>query len=349
MSSSKENVESKEKHERRESRKRRREEQDSSEEKDTITAEVIDDEERIDVSSQPSKKRRKSDKHPIDRQSPNPSESQPQTAVQSTLIINNSTEDNHSPFVTITAALQLPLSPQAYGYPIAGLCTEHISPHLLTYYPPFDGILISYSNPRISESINIQTHPPSYLEPPPPRDKTESSKSQAERQQEETTIPLVLATSMDEYAAPMIWLIADFALLRPERGSTLKGSVRVQNQSWLGLMCWNYFNAGIPKVRLPKGWKWIDDHDNQDIDEDDEEEAGEKKNDDSQLGYWINGDGKKVEGVVEFRLRDFESAHGTDRDRGFISLEGTLLSEEEDKKVDIMVKDKERGRRKHRL
>ncbi|KAF2148346.1 hypothetical protein K461DRAFT_212909, partial [Myriangium duriaei CBS 260.36] len=135
----------------------------------------------------------------------------------------------HTPFIRTTTSLLLPLAPQAYPYPIAGLCAEHLSPLLLTYYPPLEGILLSYTNPRLSSTSSSSN--------------TDSSAP-------------VLAVTRDEYATPFLWLTADFDILRPTAGTYLSGTVRVQNPSWLGLVCWNYFNAGIPRRRLPADWQW---------------------------------------------------------------------------------------------
>ncbi|KAH8687894.1 hypothetical protein BGZ60DRAFT_394761, partial [Tricladium varicosporioides] len=57
-----------------------------------------------------------------------------------------------SPFHIQTSSLYLPLAPISQSYPLEGLCAEHLSPLLLTYYPPFEGILLSYHNPRMSEA-----------------------------------------------------------------------------------------------------------------------------------------------------------------------------------------------------
>lgn len=74
---------------------------------------------------------------------------------------------------------------------------------------------------------------------------------------------------------------------------------------------------------------------------------GGKAGGDAQQGHFVDGEGKKVEGVIRFRVRDFESAPSTERERGFMSIEGTLLGEEEDKAVDVEVnKSKGRGKGK---
>ncbi|KAF2770230.1 hypothetical protein EJ03DRAFT_253270, partial [Teratosphaeria nubilosa] len=160
-----------------------------------------------------------------------------------------------TPFRQQTASFYLALSPCAQSFPVEGLCAEHLSPLLLTYFAPLNGVVISYSNPRLSEGPN-DVHP-------------SSSKK------------YVLAQSIDEYAVNFVWLTAEFTVFRPSRGTYLEGYVNLQNESLLGLVCYNYFNAGIDRTRLPKEWKW----------------EGE--------GYWADGEGNKVEGRMVFKVKDF--------------------------------------------
>jgi DNA-directed RNA polymerase I subunit RPA43 len=194
-----------------------------------------------------------------------------------------------SPFHIQTASLYLPLAPISQRYPLEGLCAEHISPLILTYYPPFKGVLLSYSNPRLSEK--------------PFKDDGES----------------VLLQNIDEYAVSWAWLTADFLLFKPEKGALLEGYVNLQNQGHLGLVCWNLFNASIESKRLPSDWKWMD---VSEMKNREDAEAGETYAEGP--GFWVDGEGNKVEGMVKFRVREIESSH--DRERGFLSIEGTMLS-----------------------
>ncbi|KAK4626463.1 DNA-directed RNA polymerase I subunit rpa43 [Fulvia fulva] len=146
-----------------------------------------------------------------------------------------------SPLIQLTTSLYLTLSPTAYddtkdgteprvhSMPVKGLCAEHIAPHLLSYYPPLNGILLSFSNPRISET------PEDALRP----DATP-----------------VLSHGIDEYAVSYVWLTCDFLIFRPLQGVKLDGVVNLQSESVLGLLCYNYFNAAIEKEKLPEEWKW---------------------------------------------------------------------------------------------
>lgn len=208
-----------------------------------------------------------------------------------------------SPFVQETTSFYLALSPCAHEYPLEGLCAEHISPLLLSYYPPLKGIVLSYDNPRLSEDPEDEQRP------------------QASSIREAKT---VLARSIDEYAVNYIWLTADFLIFKPTNGTYLEGYVNLQNESILGLVCYNYFNAGIERNRLPKDWRWVgEDHAFEGRGKGMASQEGE--------GYWADGDGKKVEGRLVFRVRDFEATPGSENGAGSINIYGTLLNDAEDK------------------
>lgn len=214
--------------------------------------------------------------------------------------------ESQSPFAQQTISFYLALSPCAHDFPLEGLCAEHISPLLLTYYPPLKGVVLSYDNPRISEHPDDQQGPQA------------SSSNQAKT---------VLARSIDEYAVTFVWLTADFLLFRPQRGTHMEGHVNLQNESILGLMCYNYFNAVIERYRLPKDWRWVGD--DEDVEGKWKQKAGKEGE-----GYWVDGDGKKVEGKLVFKVRDFEATPGSETGAGSINIHGTLLPDGEDTRQD---------------
>lgn len=131
-----------------------------------------------------------------------------------------------SPFHIQTSSLFLPLAPISQQYPLEGICAEHISPLILTYYPPFDGVVLAYNNARLSDQ--------------PFGDDGAA----------------VALHSIDEYAVSWTWLTAEFLLFRPQKGQWLEGQVNLQNEGHVGLICWNLFNASIERQRLPADWEW---------------------------------------------------------------------------------------------
>ncbi|KAK5171026.1 uncharacterized protein LTR77_004170 [Saxophila tyrrhenica] len=196
----------------------------------------------------------------------------------------------HSPFTTQTTSLYLPLSPAAHAFPLRGLCAEHISPLLLTYYPPLNGVVLSYSNARISE------HPAQAI-----------ANHSTQRKESEH----VLAKSLDEYAPSFLWLTADFLLFKPARGTWMEGWVNLVNEEYIGLVCYNYFNAVIAREKMPEGWRWVEEH------ERGQEEGG---------GHFVDERGEKVEGRVVFEVEDFET--GVEGEVGTVSILGTLRGRE---------------------
>ena len=202
-----------------------------------------------------------------------------------------------SPFHVQTSSLYLPLAPVSQNFPLEGLCAEHISPLILTYYPPFKGVLLSYSNPRLSEKPfgNDGDNP--------------------------------LLQNIDEYAVSWAWVTADFLLFKPETGAWLEGYINLQNEGHLGLVCWNLFNASIERKRLPPDWKWIGvaEQRNEDVEGQGETYAEEG------AGYYVDGRGNKIDGTVKFRVKEIESSH--ERERGFLSIEGTMLGEDSENQL----------------
>lgn len=221
-----------------------------------------------------------------------------------TPIFDDDELQSHSPFLQQTTSFYVALSPCNNDLALEGVCAEHISPLLLTYHPPLRGIVLSYANARISE------HPENRL-------RANSSSN---------GVKTVLARSMDEYAVTYVWLTADFMIFRPQRGTYLEGYVNLQNEGLLGLVCHNYFNAGIERSRLPKDWRWDDG-------EDAEGKCMEKEGQQAD-GYYVDGRGAKVEGRLIFRVRDFEASPGTETGAGSINIFGTLLLPEEDERID---------------
>ncbi|KAI9825679.1 MAG: hypothetical protein M1832_001023 [Thelocarpon impressellum] len=218
------------------------------------------------------------------------------------------TEDNHtsgaaegasstvqdSPFLTHTSSLYLPLSPISQLHPLEGLCAEHLSPLILTYYPPFHGVILSYGNERLSERPLGQPGAGGRV---------------------------ALARSVDEYAASFVWVTADFLLFRPRRGEWIEGIVNLQNEGHVGLVCWNLFNASIERKRLPQNWTWSE------AGGDIESTGSSAVNGENRgKGYYVDGDGTRIQGSVRFRVRDVETS--ADRERGFLSIEGTTLDDE---------------------
>ncbi|KAL2830088.1 hypothetical protein BJY01DRAFT_227547 [Aspergillus pseudoustus] len=285
-----------------------------------------------------------------------------------------------SPYSLTTATLYLPLSPISISptHALASLLAEHLSPLLLTYYPPLQGIILAFSNASIS------SHAPS----------ASSTSSPADLNPQ----PLTLAATAGEYGVMYVYLTATFLVFRPQRGQLLEGWVNVQSEGFLGAVVLNLFSVGIERKRLPPTWKWIPPGDEDETndpskatssvptssDEDDDNDtspsfdpekehfnpvslasdanpfsydslhqetarttAGEEEggatgqdqqgafeaSDESLEGHFLSISGHRVRGTVKFRIVDIDIIPGSERDRGFLSIEGTMLSPEDEAKV----------------
>lgn len=241
-----------------------------------------------------------------------------------------------SPFHQQTSSLYLALPPIAQSHPLQGLCAEHLSPLLLTYYPPLRGVILSFRDVRLS------TTP---------------------QQDSGTNGEPALAQTIDEYAAPHVWLTADFLLFRPRRGNTIEGWVNLQNEGNIGLVCWNFFTASIERKRLPKNWTWQPG--GLDVRRSKKKLKGSERRDQANTisleatpqvngvsdaqGHFEDGDGRRVEGLIRFTIKDVETSRASGGDNGFLSLEGTLLDEAEEREVrEVEVRDEDSRTRKYK-
>lgn len=231
---------------------------------------------------------------------------------------------NLSPFHQESSSLYLPLSPICQLFPLQGLCAEHLSPLILTYYPPFGGVVLSYSNARLTENPH------------------KTSRVGATGG--------VLAKSVDEYAVSFVWLTAEFLVFKPQEGGWIEGWINLQNEGHIGLVCWNLFNASIEAKQLPKEWKWIPAETHSrlkaklkrsrgEVPVEQEANTAEASPLSSEAvhedeGHFEDADGRKVKGSIRFRVKDVETSSSTDREKSFLRIEGTLLSPEDEAILD---------------
>ena len=268
------------------------------------------------------------------------------TSTASTSAGATTSEASGSPYSLTTATLYLPLAPISISstHALQSVLAEHISPLLLTYYPPLKGIVLAYSHASISST------PPSST----PRNSSDPNPK-----------PLTMARSADEYGVLYVYLTATFLVFRPQRGQTLEGWVNVQSEGFLGAVVLNLFSVGIERKRLPTSWTWVPPGEDGEASEnaakdattDDESGAnavppsfdaekelfqpaaladdeldieGEAEEEEAASGHFQSVSGYKVRGNIKFRVVDIDVIPGSERDRGFLSIEGTMLTVEEE-------------------
>ncbi|KAI0383414.1 hypothetical protein F5Y04DRAFT_251258 [Hypomontagnella monticulosa] len=229
------------------------------------------------------------------------------------------------PFFTQTVSQYLPLYPSGLIEPVEGFADQHLRPLLNRYVPSFRGVLLAYRNPRVGEA-------------PGRGSLTEESANKE----------VVLLESINEYAVTFGWLTVDIDLFRPTRGAWMEGTVNLQGEGHIGVVCWDMFNASIEAGRLPHGWRWVDllsKSKGKGKRNDREKTAEEAKLptpepldqpdiDSTQIhttGYWVDDNGTRIRGGAKlyFRIKHYEV--GVSGDYGYLSIEGTMLNEEEEK------------------
>ena len=256
--------------------------------------------------------------------------------------LNDQGRSHHSPFQLMTSTLYLPIPPICGSYPAQGLCADHLSPLLLSYYSPLQGVLLSYNN--ISLSSELPSEPLLW--------KGDRQKPPDPDQQ--------YASIIESYGPYYTYLTADFLLFAPRKGDWLKGYVVLGSEANVGLICYNFFSASIEKKRLPKSWRWMrsanelqqtkrrrrkGQHNNND----EAEESGEVDPDVEMMdsdnavfgeipapeGYWLTSSHPKavLSGTIFFRVIRVEKARNADREHGLLTIEGTMLSEEDENQL----------------
>lgn len=199
-----------------------------------------------------------------------------------------------SPFYSQSYSLYVALSPIAQASAVKGLCAEHLSPLILTYYPPFSGIVLSYANPRCSTD----------------RPRLDASCTDGRQK--------AYARSVNEYGATFVWLTADFIIFKPERGDNVEGVVNLQNATTLNLLCWNFFSASIRGEQLPKDWRWVSGRD--------VHGAGEMSSKSADAdGHFLDHQGNKVEGKLTFSVLHVETPSSLSSQGGIVSIRGSLI------------------------
>ncbi|OIW23422.1 hypothetical protein CONLIGDRAFT_585863 [Coniochaeta ligniaria NRRL 30616] len=268
---------------------------------------------------------------------------------RTTAATSEPSSDSGFPFYTQTVSLYVPFFPIGFDKPITNVTSQHLEPLLNHYSPLLRGVLLAYRNVNLSERPvrpNLKNLPDDHTP--------------------------ALLESLDEYAVGFGWLTADVDLFIPSRGAWMEGTVNLQSEGHIGVVCWNKFNASIEAKRLPAGWRWVDLNENGDnsnangrakgkhtflsADPDtpdaDPENEGTDTLDDSPLelaelhttGYWVDEAGARVSAKpLRFRIKNFDV--GVAGDYGYISIEGTTLNDEEERAMGRQEREIERRRR----
>jgi DNA-directed RNA polymerase I subunit RPA43 len=271
----------------------------------------------------------------------------------------------NSPFYTTRVSLYVPCPAISLNTTLPSLISTHLTPLLLTYYAPLNGILLSITDASISSAAANSPGQPLLLPPLPPLPNQPQ-----------------LALCADEAGVSFTWLTVTATTFNPAPNSTLSGYINVASEGFIGLILYNYFQVGIPKTRIPRGWKWTAPGGPADsgsgtssskkqskkgrIRDAESEESSQQNGSttaipDSQTdathhdtdanhdadstatilqntGYWTRTDGSIVSdsSPLSFRVVDCEIVPSSTRgnaDKSALQIEGTLLDEEEENRI----------------
>jgi DNA-directed RNA polymerase I subunit RPA43 len=146
---------------------------------------------------------------------------------------------------------------------------------------------------------------------------------------------------IDQYGASFLWVTVEVLVFRPSKGAWLRGQISIQTPTHINLMVYNVFNARIEKNKLPADWKFIEEEDEDEIDNESplgsaETAPAKRAVRDRQFrritGSYYDGAGNKIEGVINFRAIDFDVIRsGGDSHRTLISIEGSLRKDDFEK------------------
>ncbi|KAM3436673.1 hypothetical protein NHJ13734_004969 [Beauveria thailandica] len=213
------------------------------------------------------------------------------------------------PFFSQTVSLYEPIYPIGWAQPVTS-CEFHYLRHLQNkYVPSLRGVLMNYKNVTLGD---------------------EPSREGAARNDEEVTT----LKSQREYGVGFGWITADVDLFVPSRGAWMEGSVNLQTEGHIGVVCFGKFNASIEARRLPPSWKWVS---NEDPEAEGMEETASIVAPDEHgvvhqihsTGFWVDANGDKIKGKIRFRIRNFDV--GVSGETTYLSLEGTMLDKTSEK------------------
>ncbi|KAM7194225.1 hypothetical protein V8F33_007371 [Rhypophila sp. PSN 637] len=229
--------------------------------------------------------------------------------------------DPKFPFFRQTISIYVPLFPIGFDKPTTQMAEQHLEPLVNHYSTTIKGLLLNYSNVRVSDRP------------------TESGPSIPTTD----TTPTLLV-SRDEYGVGFGWLTFDAFMFKPARGKWMEGVLQLQSEAYIGVVCWGRFNASIEAKRLPRTWKWIE------LEKPEESDAGGDNFDGEEAvaqmhttGYWVDEKGSKISGKLRFRIKNFDV--GLSGDYGYLSIEGTFLNDAAEKALMMEEREEERRRR----
>lgn len=217
-------------------------------------------------------------------------------------------------FHKISTSLYVSLAPVYALNSVAGIKAQHLDPLIMTYFSAVGGVVLAHLNLRVSGHEE-----PNGLE--------------------ESSEPVVAKIMYDSPFA-FLWITVDFLVWKPQPTDVLEGWINMQSPSHIGLLIHDTFNATIKRDVIPIDWTFVPNQADEEEEEDlalansvdravaemEKEESETAKNErknlfqaPKSLGYWLDGQGKKIEGKIRFSVKSFNVSGR------FVSVQGSLI------------------------
>ena len=204
-------------------------------------------------------------------------------------------------FKKFTTELYVSLAPCFINDPINGIKAQHLDPLVMTYFPKAKGVVIAYSNLKLS-----------------PENKTTDTDDN----------PIYVSTVSNSSPFTYLWVTVDLLIWQPNAGDIIEGYSYMQTASHIGLLVHDTFNATIKKLNIPAEWRFVPSQ----VDEyaESEQDTGKFKS----FGYWVDENDVKIEGKIKFTVK---SVHASGR---VVSLAGTLIKPGSEKDAQPVIRER---------
>jgi len=126
----------------------------------------------------------------------------------------------------------------------------------------------------------------------------------------------------------------------------MEGVVNLQSEGFIGVVCFGKFNASVERKRLPREWEFVSLVETAEEaqttkvngglttsstpslgNDGAEDEHGHALPQLHETGYWRDELRRRVKGTILFRIRNFDVG------LGYLSIEGTMLPDEEERQL----------------
>ena len=204
-------------------------------------------------------------------------------------------------FKKFTTELYVSLAPCFINDPINGIKAQHLDPLVMTYFPKAKGVVIAYSNLKLS-----------------PENKTTDTDDN----------PIYVSTVSNSSPFTYLWVTVDLLIWQPNAGDIIEGYSYMQTASHIGLLVHDTFNATIKKLNMPAEGRFVPSQ----VDEyaESEQDTGKFKS----FGYWVDENDVKIEGKIKFTVK---SVHASGR---VVSLAGTLIKPGSEKDAQPVIRER---------